>query len=211
MLTLQQLDAQVPIQKQLSTDVAPVTLINVFTVDAADVEQLMAAWEHDANWMKMQLGYISTQLHRGIGGSTTFLNYAVWESVAHFRAAFSHPDFMAALAGISFKRSRFTASFQQSCGCEFVYWLIGPHPLPHRTRRHHRAIIGKALMVVDDVVEIVEIIHHQAVRLREALCGNIAEKIQPLQPRAIAEMEAGDRVGCAVLTVPRLEKISGCE
>ena len=97
MLTLQPLDAQVPIQKQLSTDVAPVTLINVFTVDAADVEQLMAAWEHDANWMKLQPGYISTQLHRGIGGSTTFLNYAVWESVAHFRAAFSHPDFMTAL------------------------------------------------------------------------------------------------------------------
>lgn len=97
MLTFQPLDAQVPIQKQLSTDVAPVTLINVFTVDAADVEQLMAAWEHDANWMKLQPGYISTQLHRGIGGSTTFLNYAVWESVAHFRAAFSHPDFMTAL------------------------------------------------------------------------------------------------------------------
>jgi len=26
-----------------------------------------------------------------------FLNYAVWESVAHFRAAFTHPDFQRAL------------------------------------------------------------------------------------------------------------------
>ena len=37
------------------------------------------------------------QLHRAIGESHVFLNYAVWESVAHFKAAFSHPDFRAAL------------------------------------------------------------------------------------------------------------------
>lgn len=47
--------------------------------------------------MKQQLGYISTELHQEIGGSTTFLNYAVWESVAHFRAAFDHLDFKQAL------------------------------------------------------------------------------------------------------------------
>jgi len=27
-----------------------------------------------------------------------FINYAVWESVGHFRAAFTHPDFVSALA-----------------------------------------------------------------------------------------------------------------
>ena len=54
---------------------------------------LLKAWEDDANWMKSQAGYISTQLHRGIAGSCVFLNYAVWQSVAHFRAAFTHPDF----------------------------------------------------------------------------------------------------------------------
>ena len=53
--------------------------------------------EDDANWMKRQPGYISTQLHKAIGGSNLFLNYAVWESVAHFRAAFNHPDFKMAL------------------------------------------------------------------------------------------------------------------
>jgi 2-polyprenyl-3-methyl-5-hydroxy-6-metoxy-1,4-benzoquinol methylase len=47
--------------------------------------------------MKQQPGYISTQLHRATGGSCMFMNYAVWESVAHFRAAFTHQDFMNAL------------------------------------------------------------------------------------------------------------------
>jgi heme-degrading monooxygenase HmoA len=47
--------------------------------------------------MKLQPGFISTQLHQGIAGSTVFMNYAVWESVAHFRAAFNHPEFKKAL------------------------------------------------------------------------------------------------------------------
>lgn len=98
MLALRPLDTHVPIDQQLGASVAPVVLINVFTVDAADVDALLTAWEHDANWMKRQPGYISTQLHRGIAGSCVFLNYAVWESVPHFRAAFTHPEFASALA-----------------------------------------------------------------------------------------------------------------
>jgi len=92
------MDTQVPIFTQLGEDLAPVILINLFTVDAADVPALLKAWEDDANWMKSQVGYISTQLHRSIAGSCVFLNQAVWESVAHFRAAFTHPEFQGALA-----------------------------------------------------------------------------------------------------------------
>jgi len=98
MLKIHPTDTQVPIFNQLAEDQAPVILINVFTVDAADVAALLKAWEDDANWIKRQAGYISTRLHCGIGGSCVFLNYAVWESVAHFRAAFTHPDFQSALA-----------------------------------------------------------------------------------------------------------------
>ncbi len=47
--------------------------------------------------MKCQPGFISTQLHRGIAGSHVFLNYAVWQSVGHFRAAFGNPEFQAEL------------------------------------------------------------------------------------------------------------------
>lgn len=98
MLQLRPLDPQVPIQQQLGETLAPVVLINVFTVDAKDIDALIDAWTHDAHWMKRQSGYISTQLHRGIGGSNLFLNYALWESVTHFRDAFTHPEFISALA-----------------------------------------------------------------------------------------------------------------
>lgn len=97
MLALRPLDTRVPIEQQLGASVAPAILINVFTVEPADVDALLKAWEHDANWMKQQRGYISTQLHRGIAGSCVFLNYAVWESVEHFRTAFTHPEFASAL------------------------------------------------------------------------------------------------------------------
>ena len=98
MLNLRPLDAAFPIEQQLRGSATPVVLVNLFTVDEADIPALMMAWEKDANWMKQQPGFLSTQLHRAIGGSHMFMNYAVWESVDSFRAAFTHPDFVSALA-----------------------------------------------------------------------------------------------------------------
>ena len=97
MLQLKPLDESVPIFRQLDENVSPVILVNLFNVAESDIPALIAAWEADANWMKLQPGYISTQLHRGIAGSTVFMNYAIWESVSYFRAAFNHPDFKSAL------------------------------------------------------------------------------------------------------------------
>jgi hypothetical protein len=75
-----------------SSPCRPRRLVNLFTVDAADVDALLKASEHDALWMKRQTGYISTQLHRAVGDSCLFLNYAVWESVKLLRQAFTHPQ-----------------------------------------------------------------------------------------------------------------------
>lgn len=97
MLKVRPLDQHMPITEQLNTDVSPVVLVNVFEVDEEDIPVLLKAWEADANWMKQQPGYISTQLHRGIAGSTVFMNYAIWDSVEDFRNAFTHPDFQSAL------------------------------------------------------------------------------------------------------------------
>lgn len=97
MLQLKPLDDTTPIFQQLGADVSPVILVNIFNVAESDIPALLKAWEADANWMKAQPGYISTQLHRGIAGSTVFMNYAVWQSAALFSAAFNHPDFKKAL------------------------------------------------------------------------------------------------------------------
>ncbi|KAE8761842.1 MULTISPECIES: antibiotic biosynthesis monooxygenase family protein [Paraburkholderia] len=94
---LRPLDPSFPIERQLATDAAPVVLVNVFTLDKADEQIFLQVWQDDAAFMKQQPGFISTQLHRAVGESPTYLNYAVWESTAHFRAAFTHPEFKAKL------------------------------------------------------------------------------------------------------------------
>ena len=97
MPTLRPLDPAFPIDRQLAVDAAPVVLVNVFTLDAADEPKFLQAWRDDALFMKRQPGFISTQLHRALGDNATYLNYAVWESTETFQAAFTHPDFRAAL------------------------------------------------------------------------------------------------------------------
>ena len=99
MLKLQEMDAVVGIRDQLGDASAkPVVLVNVFHVAPEDADTLLEAWADDARYFKAQPGFISAQLHRGIAGSATFLNYAVWENVAAFRAAFGNPEFQAKLA-----------------------------------------------------------------------------------------------------------------
>ncbi|MDP3823980.1 MAG: antibiotic biosynthesis monooxygenase family protein [Burkholderiales bacterium] len=98
MLNLRPMDLGFPIEKQLGAAASPVVLVNMFSVAEADIPTLMAAWEKDATWMKQQPGFLSTQLHRAIGDSCMFMNYALWDSVDDFRAAFTHPDFVGALA-----------------------------------------------------------------------------------------------------------------
>ena len=98
MSLLRPLDPAFPIERQLAVDASPVVLVNVFTLDKADEQAFLQAWQPDAEFMKRQPGFISTQLHRAIGESPAYLNYAVWESTAHFRAAFTHPEFVAKLS-----------------------------------------------------------------------------------------------------------------
>src|SRR5437764_12718977 len=95
---LRPLDPNFPIDRQITLDAAPVVLVNVFTLDAADEQSFLRVWQDDAAFMKKRPGFISTQLHRAIGESPTYLNYAVRESTELFRAAFVHPEFRAKVA-----------------------------------------------------------------------------------------------------------------
>src|SRR5437016_4876404 len=98
-MPLRPLDPAFPIERQLAIDTAPVVLVNVFTLDKADEQAFLQTWQDDSAFMKRQPGFISTQLHRAIGESPTYMNVAVWESTAHFRAAFTHPEFRAKISG----------------------------------------------------------------------------------------------------------------
>jgi len=97
-ITLAEMDDRVSFMQQLQQETGPVVLINTFTVAPEDADRLLEVWAEDAAFMKRQPGFISTQMHRGIAGSSTFVNVAVWESAAALRAAFSSPEFQAQIA-----------------------------------------------------------------------------------------------------------------
>ena len=98
MSLLRPLDPAFPIERQIEIEASPVVLVNLFTLDKADEPAFLQVWQDDADFMKRQPGFISTQLHRAIGESPTYLNYAVWETTAHFRAAFINPEFQGKLS-----------------------------------------------------------------------------------------------------------------
>ena len=91
------MDELVTLSAQMEQNISPVILINKFNVKPEDVDQLLKAWAADAAYFKQQPGFISTQLHRGIGGSCVFINYAVWESTQQFKEAFNRPEFKSKL------------------------------------------------------------------------------------------------------------------
>jgi heme-degrading monooxygenase HmoA len=68
-------------------------LINEFNVAPEDSERFLEVWADDAVFMKQQPGFISTQLHRGTSGSSTFVNVAVWESARALGEAFGSLEF----------------------------------------------------------------------------------------------------------------------
>jgi len=83
-----EMDEWVTLNDQMESQVTgPVILINKFNVKSDEVEQFLKAWEEDATKFENQTGFISAQLHKGIGKSTVFINYAVWESLKHFKNA----------------------------------------------------------------------------------------------------------------------------
>lgn len=97
-MRLREMNDQVTFLEQLQGDDGPVVLINEFTIDPGDAERFVEVWADDAAFMQQQPGFVSTQLHRGIAGSTTFVNMAVWESARALALAFGSPEFQARAA-----------------------------------------------------------------------------------------------------------------
>lgn len=93
---LVELDPTETLFAQMEMTAGPIVLLNTFTVSPDDADKLIATWTRDAAFMKEQPGFISAQFHRSVSGRA-FMNYAVWETVADFKRAFSKPEFQAAI------------------------------------------------------------------------------------------------------------------
>ncbi len=97
-----EMDENNSLKDQMESQVkGPVILINKFNVDSNEVEQFLKAWKEDATKFKNQSGFVSAQLHKGVGKSHVFINYAVWQSLEHYQKAVDNVighDFQSALS-----------------------------------------------------------------------------------------------------------------
>ena len=98
MVKIVEMDETITLDKQLEENIDSIILINKINLDPEDVNQFLKAWASDAEIMKQQPGFISTQLHRGVAESSTFINYAVWESTSQFKRALNNSQFQAKLS-----------------------------------------------------------------------------------------------------------------
>jgi quinol monooxygenase YgiN len=84
MVKIVEMDEKVTLNTQLEGDVGgAVILLNKFTVQPEDVDEFLKVFQATTKVMKQQPGFISAQLHLGIADSSTFFNYAVFESAEH--------------------------------------------------------------------------------------------------------------------------------
>jgi quinol monooxygenase YgiN len=97
---LVEMDEKVTILEQMNEDDGPIMQINKFTVKPDEVDEFLKSFADTAKVLKQEPGYISAQLHRGIGSSCVFLNYEVWESVEHFKRVVSSPNFQSSIVGL---------------------------------------------------------------------------------------------------------------
>jgi heme-degrading monooxygenase HmoA len=100
MVKIIEMDEKVTLNTPLEEDVGPIILLNKFTVKPKDVDEFLKVFAATSEVFKQQPGFISAQLHRGIAGSCTFVNYVVWKSAKHFKRAFNRPEFRSSMSDV---------------------------------------------------------------------------------------------------------------
>lgn len=78
-----------------------VTLINPFEIPKGKEKEAFLMWEKAADFMRIQPGFISTELHQSIDPNAKFglINIAKWESTEHFQAVINSTEFQKLTAG----------------------------------------------------------------------------------------------------------------
>ena len=91
------LDDRVTFKQQLEHNSGPVVLMSTFLVPPDQVDSFLEGFKKQFAIIRKQPGLISAQLHRGVAGSSLFMNYIVWESIDAFRQGYELPEFQAQL------------------------------------------------------------------------------------------------------------------
>jgi heme-degrading monooxygenase HmoA len=95
MLGHEELNPNISLRQQYGDKTSSTTILpNVFSVDPKDREAFKEVWKEDAEFFfERRPGYISAQLHQGIGDSHMWFSCTVFENTATFEATNEQPEF----------------------------------------------------------------------------------------------------------------------
>jgi quinol monooxygenase YgiN len=74
MVRIVEMNERITLEEQLDEDVGPIIVMNKFNVGPDEVDEFLKVFAKTTETFKQQSGFISAQLHRGIAGSSTFVN-----------------------------------------------------------------------------------------------------------------------------------------
>ncbi|MEV7190999.1 antibiotic biosynthesis monooxygenase family protein [Streptomyces sp. NPDC093510] len=82
-------------EESTGTPDSPVTFINVFEIEADDVDAFVAKWEERARLMRDKPGFIDSRMHRARSTDSRFqlVNVSHWETREAWEAATADPAF----------------------------------------------------------------------------------------------------------------------
>ena len=81
------------------SDDGPVTFINVFEIDPAQIDDFIVGWKQRGEIMRRQPGFRSFHLHRALSADAPYqlVNVAQWDSVEALQAAAQTEEFQASI------------------------------------------------------------------------------------------------------------------
>jgi heme-degrading monooxygenase HmoA len=82
-----------------TADDGPVTFINVFEIDPAQIDDFIVGWKQRGEIMRRQPGFRAFHLHRALSQDAPYqlVNVAQWDSVEALQAATQTEEFQASI------------------------------------------------------------------------------------------------------------------
>jgi quinol monooxygenase YgiN len=89
MSSYEDVDLAMSFEDQIGSDhKGSVIMVSTYSFESRDdLDGFIAIWSEMADFMRAQPGFVSAQVHRGIGGANVLMNYATWESLEAYRTA----------------------------------------------------------------------------------------------------------------------------
>lgn len=98
MVKMVEMDSAISFGRQLAQPGdGEIVLVNLFHVAPEDEQDFLELWREDARFM-LNNGCVSGQLHKGVHGSNSYLNIAIWRSSEEVARAFMSPEFQSTIA-----------------------------------------------------------------------------------------------------------------